>query len=191
MPVADEVWRRIVEEAGEDAVSSAASVSVSHAERDLTAAGFDVKAERAKAEAALVALTHAGALAKEPPRDASEATVDAREATRDASEATGVAREATAWVTAPIPAAKRARSSSKVVWLVAAIAAAATAGGILYAIGHRSNPPEAPPQPPRPTPTTSTAPTLGPEPIAPSPSAPVDTPYDDPRERRPRRPAKP
>ncbi len=48
-----EVWRQLVDEAGEDEIERAASVSVAQAEQELTAAGFDVAAERAKAEALL------------------------------------------------------------------------------------------------------------------------------------------
>jgi hypothetical protein len=48
-----EVWRQLVDEAGEDEIERAASVSVAQAEKELTEAGFDVAAERAKAEALL------------------------------------------------------------------------------------------------------------------------------------------
>jgi len=48
-----EVWRQLVDEAGEDEIERAASVSVEQAEKELTAGGFDVAAERAKAEAFL------------------------------------------------------------------------------------------------------------------------------------------
>ena len=50
------LWRRLVEEAGEEAIDAAASLSVAQAERDLAAAGFDVAAERAVAEAWVDAL---------------------------------------------------------------------------------------------------------------------------------------
>jgi hypothetical protein len=42
-----------VEEAGEEAIERAASVSVAQAEADLARAGFDVDAERATAEGLL------------------------------------------------------------------------------------------------------------------------------------------
>ncbi len=48
-----EVWRQLVEEAGEEAIDLAASVSVAQAETELARAGFDVDAERAKAEGLL------------------------------------------------------------------------------------------------------------------------------------------
>lgn len=47
----EEVWRQLVDEAGEDEIERAASVSVAQAEKDLARAGFDVAAERAKADA--------------------------------------------------------------------------------------------------------------------------------------------
>ena len=47
------LWRRLVDEAGEDAIEAAAAVSVAQAERDLAEAGFDVAAERAAALARL------------------------------------------------------------------------------------------------------------------------------------------
>jgi hypothetical protein len=48
-----EIWRRLVDEAVEDEIDRAASVSVAQAERDLAAAGFDVAAERATGAARL------------------------------------------------------------------------------------------------------------------------------------------
>ena len=47
----EEVWRQLVDEAGEDEIERATSVSVAQAEKELAEAGFDVAAERAKAEA--------------------------------------------------------------------------------------------------------------------------------------------
>lgn len=47
----EEIWRRLVDEAGEDEIEQAAGVSVAQAEKDLAQAGFDVAAERAKADA--------------------------------------------------------------------------------------------------------------------------------------------
>jgi hypothetical protein len=51
-----DLWNRLVDEASEDEIDRAASVSVEQAERELAAAGFDVAAERAKASAFLDAL---------------------------------------------------------------------------------------------------------------------------------------
>ena len=51
-----ELWKQLVAEVGDEEVERAASVTVAEAEAELKAAGFDVAAERAKAEAFLVAL---------------------------------------------------------------------------------------------------------------------------------------
>jgi hypothetical protein len=153
MPVADDLWKQLVDEAGEDAVDSAAKVSASEAERDLKAAGFDTNAERAKAEAAIAVLIGPGAAPKEEP---------------------DVAREGQGWVSAPAAPARRARASSRVVWLVAALVAAATAGGIAYGLARRPKPPDVPPEPPRPAPTMSEGP--APEPSTPAKSAPAEGP---------------
>jgi sirohydrochlorin ferrochelatase len=52
-PDALEIWRQLVDEAGEDEIDRAASVTVAQAEKDLADAGFDVAAERARAAALL------------------------------------------------------------------------------------------------------------------------------------------
>src|SRR5690348_16844620 len=51
-----DLWNKLVDEAGEDEIDRAANVSVEQAEAELKAAGFDVAAERAKANAFLDAL---------------------------------------------------------------------------------------------------------------------------------------
>jgi hypothetical protein len=48
-----DLWNDLLAEAGESEIDEAASVSVEQAERELAAAGFDVKAERANAAAFL------------------------------------------------------------------------------------------------------------------------------------------
>jgi hypothetical protein len=53
---AEALWKRLVDEAGEDEADRAAAVSVAEAERELAAAGFDVAAERARAHARIAAL---------------------------------------------------------------------------------------------------------------------------------------
>jgi hypothetical protein len=58
------LWRQLVEEAGEEVIDRAARVSVAQAERDLAEAGFDVDAERARADGLLDWLD--GGLAKLP-----------------------------------------------------------------------------------------------------------------------------
>jgi hypothetical protein len=55
-PTPDEVWRKLVEEAGEDEIERAANRSIEDVERELAALGFDVAAERAEAKAFLEAL---------------------------------------------------------------------------------------------------------------------------------------
>jgi hypothetical protein len=164
MPVADDLWKKLVDEAGEDAVDDAAGVAVSDAERDLKVAGFDTNAERAKAAAAIAGLLGAD---------------------RAPKEGTDVAREGQGWVSAPDPPAKRGRSSSRVVWLVAALVAAATAGGIVYGLAHRPKPPDVPPEPPQPAPTTSAALAPAPEPTVSSRPAPAEPAVPFPKMPRP------
>ena len=119
MPNPDDLWKKLADERDdEEAIESAASASVAEAERDLAAAGFDVKAERARAEALIAELLGEAAA------------------------------ETTAWVSGPPPAGQRPPASRKVVWLVAALVAAATAGGIFYAASHYPPPPDKPEQVP-------------------------------------------
>ena len=136
MPTPENLWQRLVDEAGEDAVESAAAVSVAQAERDLVAAGFDVKAERARAAARIDELT--GAASTSAPRETATAP--------------------TAWVSGAHLAARRSPASRKVVWAVAALAAAGTAGGIFYAAAHRPKPPDKPVEVPSATATARTPP---------------------------------
>ena len=51
-----DLWKELVDEAGEGEIERATTVSVAQAEAELKAAGFDVAAERAKASAFLDAL---------------------------------------------------------------------------------------------------------------------------------------
>jgi hypothetical protein len=51
-----QLWQKLVDEAGEDLVERAAAVSVEQAEKELAEAGFDVAAERARAESFLDSL---------------------------------------------------------------------------------------------------------------------------------------
>jgi hypothetical protein len=60
-PRPEELWQRLVDEAGEDEIERAASVTVAQAEKDLAQAGFDVAAERARARAVLDELDAGGA----------------------------------------------------------------------------------------------------------------------------------
>jgi hypothetical protein len=50
------LWKKLLEEAGGELIEEAAAVSVAQAEKELAEAGFDVAAERARAEAFLVSL---------------------------------------------------------------------------------------------------------------------------------------
>ena len=50
------LWKQLVAEAAEAEIEEAANISVEQAEKDLAAWGFDVAAERAKAEAFLAGL---------------------------------------------------------------------------------------------------------------------------------------
>jgi hypothetical protein len=61
-----ELWKELLAEAAEDEIERAASVSVEQAEKELAEAGFDVAAERAKAEAFLRELEGGGAPAPTP-----------------------------------------------------------------------------------------------------------------------------
>jgi hypothetical protein len=66
----EDLWKKLALEAGEDAITDAASVPVTQAERDLHEAGFDVKAERERANAWIGELTGESAAASdgtEPP----------------------------------------------------------------------------------------------------------------------------
>ena len=48
-----QIWQDLVDEAREAAIERAAAVSVEHAEKELAGTGFDVDAERARADAFL------------------------------------------------------------------------------------------------------------------------------------------
>jgi hypothetical protein len=69
-----ELWKQLVAEVGDEEVERAANVTVAEAEAELRAAGFDVAAERAKAEAFLDTLDappKAATIARDaPPRSA-------------------------------------------------------------------------------------------------------------------------
>lgn len=62
----DQLWRHLVDEAGEEEIERAASMSVAEAEAYLTKVGFDVKAERARAEAFLTSLGGADEASTKP-----------------------------------------------------------------------------------------------------------------------------
>jgi hypothetical protein len=120
---AGEIWDKLAEEAGEDAIERASSVSVGHAERELREAGFDVAAERAKADALMDRL-------------------ETKDAASEGHEA--------GWVSMPPPPSRKSASRTSI-WLWAAVLAAATTGGVLYALGGRSKPHDVPDEAPAPT----------------------------------------
>jgi hypothetical protein len=130
-----DLWKQLVADAGaeaDDALARAAALSVAEAEAELTAAGFDVAAERAKASAFLDALED-GTLDIEPEAPHSVAAV-------------AVAQD-------PPPVHRTRRQRPVVFWLGAA-AAAAVAGGALYAALHQAPTPGPTPLPPLPAPST-------------------------------------
>jgi hypothetical protein len=143
----EDLWNKLVEETGEEEITAATSVSASQAERDLRAAGFDVKAERDRASAVIADLTGESA----PASDRAEPT---------------------AWVTGPASAGRRSPSNRRAVRIAVALAALATIGGILYVLGRGLEPhqipvaaprkePSAPaPAPPRPA-APSSVPSMG------------------------------
>jgi hypothetical protein len=105
-----DLWKKLVDEAGEDEIDRAASVSVEQAEADLKAAGFDVAAERANANAFLDAL-ESGA-PPSAPRVAPEVTPRAAPAADEK---------------------RRAQRRPAVAWLAAAATLGGVAGGALVA----------------------------------------------------------
>ena len=108
-----DLWQKLVDESGEDEIAHAATVSVEQAEADLTAAGFDVGAERAKANAFLDSLESAA------PKSAPPLARIAPQTRPMASRAPNEARSA--------------RSRPAVAWLAAAAMIGAVASGGLIA----------------------------------------------------------
>jgi hypothetical protein len=155
----EDLWKQLALEAGEEEIERAASVSVAQAERELHAAGFDIRAERAKGNALLDELAS----------DATSGTVVRQSAV-----------EPTAWVTGP-QAPRRRSPAMRWTLLLAATLAAATAGGLIYALGHRSKPNDKPVEGPRETPTLET-------PAPPPSSIPSDRPSLGPDKPAPPRP---
>ena len=148
MPTPEELWKKLALDAGEDEIASAASADVSHAERDLRTAGFDVKAERERAHAWLADL--AGETA--PASDRAEPT---------------------AWVTGAPPSGRRSPANRRAVLIAAAIAALATGAGILYALGRRSTPHDLPIEVPPQAPSASAPAPSAPRQDMPKPAAPA------------------
>src|ERR1700689_3122662 len=102
----EQVWQRLVDESGEDEIERAGRASVAQAERELRQAGFDVKKERAEADAWLKELTREAAPDESPKDDAADSDPG----------------EAAAWVSVPPPASRHASSARWTLLLAAALA---------------------------------------------------------------------
>ena len=146
-----DLWREILDDAGEDEIEAAANVSVAQAEKELAAAGFDVAAERAKAEAFLVALERGGGEAAAPTSRAAKPGAPVLEVPTSAAFA--VAKS-------PLPHVTPADRRRPIAFWLAAAATVTVAGGALYAA--LSQPPAPPPPPPSPLPAPSTSPSVRP-----------------------------
>ncbi|HEY8088965.1 MAG TPA: hypothetical protein VIF09_13995 [Polyangiaceae bacterium] len=126
---AKDVWAQLVDEAGEEEVELAASMSVADAEAELKALGVDVTAERTKATAFLEAL-RSGTLEEAGERGQSPLSKE--------KPFVAVARGAS--VSAP----RREGARRPVAFWLGAAAAAAAGGGILYAALHKAEGPVGP-----------------------------------------------
>jgi hypothetical protein len=118
-----DLWKELVDEAAEAEIDRAASVSVEQAEAELAAAGFDVAAERARANAFLEALERGESTASAPAPGSAPAPAPA---------------SAPAPAPAPAPASasappKRRTRPRDVVFRVTEVALSAAAGAALYA----------------------------------------------------------
>jgi hypothetical protein len=167
-----DIWNALVDEAGEDEIERAASVSVEEAERELAAAGFDVAAERARASAFLDAQER-GDRRGDRREDVEASVVEAsvvEASVADVSRAPVAEPEEVAVAAveqvAPRRAAEREprrRPRPVVVWLAAA-ATLTVGGGVLYAALHQppAPGPESPhaPLPSTPAPVESVVPDL-------------------------------
>jgi hypothetical protein len=121
----EEIWRRLVEEAGEDEIERAASVSVAQAEKDLAAAGFDVAAEREKADALLRKLEQGSRVSGE---------VAVSKVVRQGA-APEEPTERSAWVTGARAAPPKPLDRRWVALIAAAVPLVVLGGGVSLAIG--------------------------------------------------------
>jgi hypothetical protein len=150
-PTASQVWRRIVDEAGDDEIAAILSLSQEEVDAELAGAGFDVQTERAKADQFLEDLV-SGAL--EEMMGLGTAAPAPR-----AQPTSGIVAIAQPQQ-APVLARPRRRPRTSMVLLFAAIAAAA-AGGATYVTLHHGAPSPSPPAPephPEPSPSPSFVP---------------------------------
>ncbi|HEY2518360.1 MAG TPA: hypothetical protein VGI39_46145, partial [Polyangiaceae bacterium] len=145
----EELWEKLVEEAGEELIEQAAAVSVADAEAELRAAGFDVAEERARAEAFLTWLERGGAARKAGEGPVAQAVPQVAEGPS-------------------APARREGRKVRPVVWAAAAAAVAAGAA-VTYVATHPDETPVAKPTPSS-APTTPTSPTSPTSTAAPAPA---------------------
>jgi hypothetical protein len=163
----ENIWRQIVDEAGEDEIERAANVSVEEAERELAAAGFDVAAERAKAGAFLDRLESGG------PGERETETPDEDDRASQSGEQLRVPAQAVAAVEQVAPLSsiapgRRRRRRPVVLWVAAAATVTVGAAALVTAL----QPAPEPHAPPAPTASPSTP---GPSPsVVPSPTAAPD-----------------
>jgi hypothetical protein len=153
-PTASQVWRQLVDEAGEDEIAAVLSMTQEQVDAELAGAGFDLAQERAKADRFLEDLA-SGAL---------EADAAKAEDARRALYAVPSAVLAVAQLPPPERTERRRRPRTALVLLVAATAAAA-AGGAAYTMLHHEPAPSPPsPQPPELPPTPAPSSTEAPVP---------------------------
>jgi hypothetical protein len=150
-----DLWKRLVAEAGaeeDDAIGRAASVAVKQAEAELTGAGFDVPAERAKAAAFLDALESGALDTKTDAETDTETDAEPEPPLPEPppSAATAVAQDAPPHVSV-YPQPHRKRDRPVVLWIAVAATVVVAAGALYAALGQ---PPVPGPTPPLPSPTT-------------------------------------
>jgi hypothetical protein len=157
-----DIWKQLVDEAAEDEIERAASVSVEEAERELAAAGFDLAAERAKASAFLDGLAGGSLAERETAREdeddgASRAVADVPAPAQAVAAVEQVAPP-------PVVVRRNRRRQRPVVLWLAAAATVTVGGGALYAALHSEPEPPAPPAPTIPPPTPAPVPSPAPVP---------------------------
>jgi hypothetical protein len=154
-PTATQVWRRLVDEAGEDEIAAVLSMSQEQVDAELAGAGFDLGTERAKADAFLEELV-SGAL---------DGSLGFRSETPEVMQAPTSAVVA---IARPQPRPEpwhRRRPRTALVLLVAATAAAA-AGATYVAMHHEPAPAPPLPSPPAPAPAPSPTASVVPDLVA-------------------------
>jgi hypothetical protein len=166
----ENIWRQLVDEAGEDAIERAANVSVEEAERELAAAGFDVAAERAKATAFLDQLESGSPGEREIEKpDQDDRATPSGEQPRVPVDAVAAVEQF-----APLSASargRRRRPRPVVLWLAAAATVTVGAAALVTALQpapapHAPRAPTGPPSTPPPSPSVVPSPTAAPDLIA-------------------------